>query len=67
MMTTLEYRKAVRAARRIFVSIFIVEGQGAVQSRISKTKALLLISRFKDAVTIKAEWLTDEKQILMVG
>ena len=66
-MTVREYRQSVRGAKRVFASIFLVDGKGARQCRISKVQALQMVNGLKGTDSIKAEWLTDSQEFLMVG
>jgi len=66
-MTVEEYRKAVKAAKRVFASVYLVQDKGPRQCRISKAAALQMANSLNGTDGIKAEWLTDDKQFLMVG
>jgi len=61
-----ECTKAIRKAYRIFGSIAILK-QSNRSVRLSRAKALELIKTVADDAEIKAEWLDDDDQYLMIG
>ena len=65
-MTKREYRQAVNQARRVFCCVHISDARPA-NARISKARALELITLVPDDATIAADWLDDDQQLLMIG
>ncbi len=65
-MNKKECTKAIKKAQRIFVSVEVLRNSKR-NARLSKSKALTLIRCLPDNADIKAEWLTDDHQFLMIG
>ena len=65
-MTKSEYLKSVRQAKKIFGYIQMTTKR-PVPTKISKSKALALVSQIGDDDEIRASWAGDDKFFLLIG
>lgn len=61
-----EYRRAVKAAKRVIAFVSISEGR-MIGVKISKRQALFLIKTLADDKPINAVWADPEETYLFVG
>ena len=59
--------KAIKRAKRVFVSVSLYDGNGHRNFRVSKPQALRTIEGLLDDQLIKADFLDDEKHFLVLG
>jgi len=65
-MTKDEYTRAVRKAHRIFGYVRITSNRPQA-TRLSKAKALSLVSQVSNDAQIEAEWASEDQMFLLVG